>query len=141
MLFDGVCNLCNRSVQCIIRHDPKGRFRFASLQSEVGRRLQAEHGLDPDAVNTIVLIEKGRAYTRSDAALRIARRLKVPARFWWPARFVPRQLRDAAYDWIGRNRYRWFGRREECMVPSPGVSELFIDAGEPVPPDNATLKA
>lgn len=130
VLFDGVCNLCNRTVQYIIRHDPEGRFRFASLQSSAGRELQERYGFDPDAVNTIILVERERSYSRSDAALRIARRLKGPVRFGWIARFVPRLLRDAVYDWIGRNRYRWFGRREECMVPSADLRERFLDAGE-----------
>jgi predicted DCC family thiol-disulfide oxidoreductase YuxK len=130
VLFDGVCNLCNLSVAYIVRHDPKGRFHFASLQSNAGRELQGEYGFDPDVVNTIVLIERGRAHTKSDAALRIARRLKGPVRFWWVARFVPRPVRDAIYDWIGRNRYRWFGKRDECMVPGPGVRERFLDSDE-----------
>jgi predicted DCC family thiol-disulfide oxidoreductase YuxK len=130
VLFDGVCNLCNRSVQYIIRHDPKGRFHFASLQSDAGRGLQERYGFDPGAVNTIILLERGKAYTRSDAVLRIARLLRGPVRFWWTARLLPRPVRDAVYDWIGRNRYRWFGRREECMVPSPSVRSRFLDATE-----------
>lgn len=130
VLFDGVCNLCNRSVAYIIRHDPRGRFRLASLQSAVGRALVAEHGLDPDALDTVVLIERGKLYRKSDAALRIARRLRGPSRFWWTARFVPRPLRDAAYGWVARNRYRWFGKRDECMVPGPGVRERFLDFEE-----------
>ena len=135
VLFDGVCNLCNRSVAYIIRHDPKGRFRMASLQSAVGCSLQEEHGLDPGAVNTIVLIERGVAYTKSAAALRIARRLKGPVRYWWTVRFVPRVIRDALYDWIGRHRYGWFGKRDECMVPGAGVRERFLDADETAPSD------
>ena len=135
VLFDGVCNLCNRSVAYIIRHDPKGRFRMASLQSAVGRSLQEKYGFDPRAVDTIVLIEGGKAYTRSESALRIARRLNRPVRYWWAARFVPRVIRDALYDWIGRNRYGWFGKRDECMVPGPGVRERFLDADETAPSD------
>ncbi|MEK7246870.1 MAG: DCC1-like thiol-disulfide oxidoreductase family protein, partial [Chloroflexota bacterium] len=99
------------------------------------RPLQDEYGFDPDATDTIVLIERGVAYTKSDAALRVARRLKGPVRYWWAARFVPSFLRDTAYDWIGRNRYRWFGRRDECMVPGPGVRERFLDADESAPSD------
>lgn len=128
VLFDGVCNLCNGSVQHIIRHDPRGRFRFASLQSDAAREMLTEHGLDPDDLDTIVLVEGRRVHTKSDAALRIARRLRGPSRYWWTARFVPRPLRDAVYDWVGRNRYRWFGRRDECIVPGPGVRERFLDA-------------
>ena len=130
VLFDGVCNLCNRSVVHIIRHDPKARFRLASLQSPIGRELVAQHGLDPDALDTIVLIDRGKVYTKSDAALRIARRLRGPSRFWWTARLVPRPVRDAAYDLVARNRYRWFGKRDECMVPRPGDRERFLDYDE-----------
>ena len=130
VLFDGVCNLCNRSGVHIIRHDPKARFRLASLQSSIGREIVAQHGLDPDALETIVLIDRGTVYTKSDAALRIARRLRGPSRFWWTARFVPRAPRDAAYDWVARNRYRWFGKRDECMVPRPSDRDRFLDYDE-----------
>ena len=132
ILFDGVCNLCNRSVRYIIRHDPGGRFRMASLQSEVGRGLQREHGLDPEAMNSLVLVERGKVYTKSDAALRIARRLRGPVRFAWPLRFVPRVVRNAMYDWIARNRYKWFGKRDECMVPGASVRNRFLDADETI---------
>ena len=135
VLFDGVCNLCNRSVAYIIRHDPKGWFRMASLQSPLGRTLQQEYGFDPSAVDAIVLIEGGRAYTQADAALRITRRLKGPVQFSWMARCVPRFIRDAMYDWIGRNRYRWFGKRDRCMVPGPGDRERFLDTDEPASSD------
>lgn len=128
VLFDGVCNLCNRWVRHIIRHDPRGRFRLASLQSDAGRALQQEYGIDPEGLDTVVLIDKGRVYTKSDAALRIARRLTGPSCYWWPARHIPRPLRDAAYDLIARNRYRWFGQRDECMVPRPGDRERFLDS-------------
>ena len=130
VLFDGVCNLCNRSVAFIIRHDPKSRFRLAALQSDVGRELLALHGLNADEVNTVVLIAGDRVYTKSEAAVRIARRLSGWARLWWWAGLVPRPLRDAVYDWVSRNRFRWFGRRDACMAPAPGVRERFLDADE-----------
>jgi predicted DCC family thiol-disulfide oxidoreductase YuxK len=130
VLFDGVCNLCNWSVRHIVRNDPHGRFQLASLQSPVGRRLVSDCGLDPDALDTVVLIENGRVYTRSDAALRIGRRLQGLSRFLWPTRLVPRPIRDAFYDWVSRNRYRIFGKREVCMVPDPGFRERFLDAEE-----------
>lgn len=127
VLFDGVCNLCSRSVRYIISHDRKGRFRFASLQSSAGRKLQARYDFDPDAVNAIVLLEGGKAYSKSDAALRIARKLGGPARYWWIARLLPKPIRDALYDWIGSNRYRWFGKQAECMIPAPHLRERFLD--------------
>ncbi len=130
VLFDGVCNLCNGGVQYIIRHDPKGRYQFASLQSNVGRELQGRYGFDPDVINTIVLIEHGKAYSKSDAILRVARRLKGPVRLLWVMRIVPRPIRNGIYDWIGRRRYRWFGKRDECMVPTLELRERFLDAHE-----------
>ncbi|MEO6196666.1 MAG: thiol-disulfide oxidoreductase DCC family protein [Dehalococcoidia bacterium] len=130
VLFDGVCNLCNRSVADIIRHDPGGVFRFACLQSDVARSLGLKFGFDTGTLDTIVLVENGRVYTRSDAALRIARRLEGSSRHWYTARVIPRPVRDAVYDWVSRNRYRWFGRRQECVTPGPGMRERFLDTNE-----------
>lgn len=130
VLFDGVCNLCNWTARHIIRHDPSGRFRLASLQSRPGRDLVAQYGVDPDTINTVVLVENGNVYTKSDAALMIARRLRGPSQFLWPMRFLPRPIRDAAYDWVSRNRYQIFGKREECMIPGSGIQERFLDGGE-----------
>lgn len=126
VLFDGVCNLCNGSVQFIVRHDPAGRFRFASLQSEAGQALLRRHGLDPDDLFSVILVEGGRAYARSDAALRIARGLSGPLKAAGALRVVPRPLRDAVYGWVARNRYRWFGRREACMIPTPELRARFL---------------
>jgi predicted DCC family thiol-disulfide oxidoreductase YuxK len=113
VLFDGVCNLCNGLVQFIIRRDPHARFRFAPMTSF--------------AADTIVLVEDGRRYERSAAVLRIARQLRAP----WPLLFafivVPRPLRDWAYDAMARRRYRWFGRRETCMVPTPELRARFVE--------------
>lgn len=125
VLFDGVCNLCNAAVRFIIRRDPGGRLRFAALQSEAAAVLLAAQAEPlPDS---IVLVEGGRVFTRSAAALRIARRLRFP----WPLLYalivVPRPLRDAVYGWIARNRYRWFGRSDQCMVPTPELRARFLD--------------
>ena len=127
VLFDGVCNLCNGSVQFILKRDPHGRFRFASLQSDAGRRLLRAHGLPADALESVVLVEDGRAWTHSDAALRIARGLSGGWRAAGALRVVPRPLRDAVYGLVARNRYRWFGRRESCMVPTPEWRARFLD--------------
>lgn len=126
VLFDGVCNFCDASVRFVLDRDPGGYFRFASLQSEVGRRLLAEHGLPVDELASVVLIEEGRAHTRSDAALRIARRLRGAWRLLGVFRVVPRSLRDAVYDRVAANRYRWFGKRELCEIPSPEVRARFL---------------
>lgn len=126
VLFDGVCNLCNASVRFIVRRDAGGYFRFASLQSDVGRALLEEHGLPRDEMASVVLVEGGRAHTRSDAALRVARRLSGA----WPLlsafRVLPRFVRDGVYGWIAANRYRWFGRRDACELPSPELRDRFL---------------
>jgi len=126
VLFDGVCNFCNRSVNWIIRRDKRGHFRFAALQSDAGAALQERSGLDPSALETLVLIEGGKVYVKSTAALRIVRRVGWPWRALYALIGVPRPARDFAYDWFARRRYRWFGKRDECMVPSPAVRERFL---------------
>jgi predicted DCC family thiol-disulfide oxidoreductase YuxK len=127
VLFDGVCNLCNGFVQFVIARDPHGRFQFGALQSDAARRVIQEHGGPDPLPDAIVLIEDGRLYTRSTAALRIARRLTFP----WPltALFlaVPRPLRDRVYALFASRRYRWFGRRETCMMPTAELRARFIE--------------
>jgi predicted DCC family thiol-disulfide oxidoreductase YuxK len=127
IVFDGVCNLCNTLVQFVIARDPAARFRFAPLQSESGRRLLRATSLAEPFPDTAVLVEAGRPFTRSTAALRIVRRLRAP----WPLAYVlilvPRPLRDALYDAIARRRYGWFGKREMCMVPTAELRRRFLD--------------
>ncbi|MGQ7276390.1 thiol-disulfide oxidoreductase DCC family protein [Brevibacillus thermoruber] len=128
LLFDGVCNLCHGAVRFIIPRDPSGRIRFASLQSETGRRLLARHGFPADELRTVVLIEGDSLYTRSDAMLRVGRKLNG----WWPllsslGLVIPRPVRDCVYDWIARNRYRWFGRQEQCLLPTPEIRQRFVE--------------
>lgn len=127
ILFDGVCNFCDAFVNWIIARDRRGLFRFAPLQSPAGERLQREHGLDPTALDTLVLIEGGgRVYRKSGAALRVLRRLRRPWPFLFVLIAVPAFIRDFAYDFFARRRYRWFGRKDECMVPAPEVRERFL---------------
>ena len=127
VLFDGVCNLCNGAVNFVIDRDPDGYFRFAPLQSDVGEEILADAGAADVSLDTIVLVEDGEVYDRSTAALRIARHLSGA----WPLLYafivVPRPLRDAVYDWIAANRYRWFGTRDQCRVPTPGLKEHFLE--------------
>lgn len=126
LLFDGVCNLCNASVNFIIDHDPQAYFRFAALQSEAGRALLEGYSLAGNYLDSLVLVEDGQVYTRSTAALRVARRLGGA----WPLLagllVVPRPLRDVVYDWIARHRYRWFGRRDACRLPTPELRARFL---------------
>lgn len=126
VLFDGVCNLCNAAVNFIIARDPDGQFAFGALQSEAGASLLARHGLRAGALDSIVLIEGGRAYRRSEAALRIAWHLGGGWRLLYPLVWLPRPLRDAAYDYLAAHRYRWFGQREACRVPTPELRARFV---------------
>jgi predicted DCC family thiol-disulfide oxidoreductase YuxK len=126
VLFDGVCNLCTSTVQFIIKRDPHGYFTFASLQSEVGRTLLEEHGLQSDALDTFVLVEGSRYFTRSDAALRVAQHLSGGWALLRVLSLIPKPMRDWGYTVIARNRYRWFGTHETCMVPSRDILDRFL---------------
>src|SRR5262245_45818562 len=127
ILFDGVCNLCNGTVLFVIRRDLKARFRFATLQSATaGSLLQSVTASGEGIPDSVALIESGRLYVRSAAALRIAGRLGFPWRLLAVFLLVPRPLRDWVYDFIARHRYRWFGKREVCMVPTPELRERFL---------------
>jgi predicted DCC family thiol-disulfide oxidoreductase YuxK len=127
ILFDGVCNLCNGFVQFVIARDPKAHFRFAALSSDAAVRLLREAGVAGPIPDSMVLVEDGRAYFRSDAPLRVARRLAFP----WPMvsvfLIVPRFIRDRAYDAIAARRYRWFGRQDACLLPTPELRNRFLE--------------
>lgn len=126
VLFDGVCNLCNGSVRFIIERDPRGRFQFAPLQSPVAERLIGARVDRTSLPDSIVLVDDERLYVRSSAALRIARGLRFPWPLAWVFIVVPRPIRDWVYDLIARHRYAWFGRRDECMLPTPEVKGRFL---------------
>jgi predicted DCC family thiol-disulfide oxidoreductase YuxK/uncharacterized membrane protein YphA (DoxX/SURF4 family) len=138
VLFDGVCNLCHAAVAWILEHDREGVFRFASLQSAAARDVLASSGAG-DLPDSVVLVDEAGVHTRSDAAIRIARRLGFPWSLLVLAKPLPGFLRNAIYAWIARNRYRWFGRRDTCGVPSPELASRFLDAAETieVPPPAA----
>jgi predicted DCC family thiol-disulfide oxidoreductase YuxK len=127
ILFDGVCNFCNASVNFVIARDPKKNFRFAPFQSSAGQDLLKKFGLLATDLDTMVLIEDGRVFTRSTAGLKIARRLSSLWPLLYAFMIVPRFFRDAVYNVVARNRYRWWGRRDACMVPTPEVRERFLD--------------
>jgi len=127
VVFDGTCRLCARSVQFILAHESAPTLRFASVQSRAGARLMREFGFDPADASTFVLVSDGRCHVQSDAALRVARFLRMPWRLLRGLRLVPRALRDAVYDAVARSRYRWFGRLDACMVPTPSVAARFLD--------------
>ena len=130
LLFDGVCNFCNASVVRMIRRDTEGRLRFASLQSDAAKRLLADAGVPETYFDSVVLIDDDGVHTHSDAAVRIARILGFPWSLAITLRVLPRSARDALYRFVARHRYRWFGKRETCMIPTPEQASRFLDADE-----------
>ena len=129
LFYDGVCNLCNGTVRFVLKRDSKQIFRFAALQSDYARSTLARLDVTPE-LDTIYLLKGGMLYDRSGAALRIARQLRFP----WPMMtvflIVPKPLRDAVYNWVGRNRYRWFGRTDTCQIPDVDARNRFLDQSE-----------
>jgi len=126
ILFDGVCNFCNAMVNFIIRQDKKSTFLFCALQSEAGKKLLGEYNIDWKANDSFVVIENNKAYLKSDAALKLYDKLRW---YWkWTQLFwvVPKFIRDWVYNVIAKNRYKWFGKREQCMVPTAEVRQKFL---------------
>ena len=126
ILFDGVCNLCHGFVRFVLARDRRAQFRFASLQSEAARVLLHAHGLNADQLNSVVLVADGRVWQKSDAALEITRHLDGIWSWGAALRVFPRPLRDAVYDWVARNRYHWFGRKDACPLPDPALVHRFL---------------
>lgn len=126
VLFDGVCNLCNGAVNFMIKHDKDDRFRFAALQEEAGKKITSEFDVDTSKVDSIILIDNGKAYVKSTAALYIALYLNG----LWPllhgALIFPPFIRDFVYDIIARYRYKWFGMKDSCMIPTPELRNKFL---------------
>lgn len=126
ILFDGECHVCSWSVGFVIKRDPQKRFRFASLQSEKGRECLRSAGLDPDRFDSVVVLEAGRAFLYSDAVFVVLRQLKGIWSLLSVFRLLPRFLRDGVYRWFAGRRYRWFGKRAACMVPTSDIMERFL---------------
>lgn len=126
ILFDGVCNLCNGSVLFIIKRDPRSQFYFAALQSDFGNKQLKNFGLPATELNSVLLIKGGTLYQKSNAALEIAKHLNG----LWPViyifKIIPPFLRDGIYTWVARNRYRWFGKKDACMIPTPELKSRFL---------------
>jgi predicted DCC family thiol-disulfide oxidoreductase YuxK len=125
-VYDGVCRFCSGSVRLALALDRKGVVRFTPVQSPYGRRLLEQAGLDPEAPTSFLFFDRGRALSKSDAALALASRLPAPWRALGGLRLLPRSWRDGAYDWIARNRFRLLGRRRTCFLPSPDQRARFI---------------
>ena len=128
ILFDGVCNLCNSSVQFIIKHDKKSIFRFASLQSEFGKRIIEKFDLANKNIDSVMLFENNTVQLKSTAALLIAKRLSGIYSALYVFIIIPKFMRDSIYDFVALNRYRWFGKQESCMIPKPELKKLFIES-------------
>ena len=126
IVFDGVCVLCNGWVDFLLRHDRDGRYRFAAMQTVSGRELLATHGLDPDDPVSFLLVHGDRAWTDTDAIVRVLQGLGGAWRLAGAMRLVPRFVRDPLYRHAARNRYRWFGRHEQCLVPTPQQASRFL---------------
>jgi predicted DCC family thiol-disulfide oxidoreductase YuxK len=126
ILFDGICNFCNSSVQFIIKRDPTGYFKFASLQSETGQQLLKQYGVKKE-IDSLIVIEKQNVYIKSSAALQICRKLTGFWRFFSVLRVFPPIVRDYLYDIVAKNRYNWFGKRDSCMLPTAEMKTRFLD--------------
>lgn len=125
LLFDGVCNLCNGAVQFVLDHERDHTLRFAALQSPEAKDLLGDHPL-PAGLDSVLLVEGGEVFAHSDAALRVARHLRMPWRLLGVFRVVPRFVRDAVYRFVARHRYRWFGKSETCRIPTPELRARFL---------------
>ena len=127
ILFDGVCNLCNSSVNFIIKHDKKERFLFASLQSDAAKEILLQFPSKKIIMGSLFLIENNKIYNKSTAVLKILRNLNGGVRFLYIFIIIPKFLRDSLYDYFAENRYKWYGKKENCMVPSPKLKKRFLD--------------
>lgn len=126
VLFDGVCNLCNHAVDLIIRNDKKGHFKVGALQDEKTRDLLKDHNINSEYLDSIILVRGEKLFYKSRAALEITKKLRIP----WPLLYVfivvPAVIRDPIYDWIAKNRYKWYGKKETCRLPSPEEKSRFL---------------
>lgn len=126
ILFDGICNLCNRSVQFIIKHDKEKVYRFAAFQSKAGQKLLQQYNLPLKQYSSFLLIENNKAYSQSTAALKVAKNLSGPVKLAVVFNIVPAGIRNIVYNFVARNRYQWFGKKESCMVPTQDLKARFL---------------
>jgi predicted DCC family thiol-disulfide oxidoreductase YuxK len=126
ILFDGVCNFCNRTVSIIIKHDQSNQFHFAQLQSDFSKELIKQFGMDPNTFNSVLFIEGNQIYTKSDAVIRIAKELSGWPRFFYFTKWIPKVIRNFIYNLIAKYRYRLFGKQENCLVPDENIQAKFL---------------
>lgn len=126
ILFDGICNLCNRSVQFIIKHDKEKVYRFAAFQSKAGQKLLQQYNLPPKQYPSFLLIENNKAYTHSTAALKVAKNLSGLVKLAVVFNIIPAGIRNFVYNFVARNRYQWFGKKESCMIPTQELKARFL---------------
>lgn len=127
ILFDGVCNLCNSSVQFIIKHDKKKQFLFTSLQSDAGQEILLQNKIENLNFKTILLVENNNLFTKSTAILKISKKLNGIYPLFYAFIIVPTFIRDGIYNFISKNRYQWFGKKESCMIPTDDLKERFLE--------------
>jgi predicted DCC family thiol-disulfide oxidoreductase YuxK len=126
IIFDGVCNLCEYSIQCIVKNDRQGKFKFLSAQSEKGKNFQEACGVDTLQHGTVILLKNDQVFVKSDAVLEIAKDLDGLWRFLHVLKYIPKPLRDFLYSTISNNRYRWFGQKNECLLPDSSIKDRFL---------------
>lgn len=126
IIFDGECNLCEFSIKFIIKNDRQARFKFVSAQSDKGKVLQRLHGIDTFKDGSVILLKNDRVYVKSDAAVEIAKDLEGPWRLLHVVKFIPKSARDLVYSIISKNRYRWFGRKNQCLLPDKDLKDRFL---------------
>ena len=126
ILFDGLCNLCDAAVNFVIKHDFEKNFLFTSLQSDVGQKLLKKYNLPLENFNSFTLIQNNEVYTQSTAALKVAKQLKSGIKFLYIFIIIPPFVRNAIYNWIAKNRYKWFGKKEVCLIPTPELKARFL---------------
>lgn len=127
VLFDGVCNLCNASVQTLIKLDKKGVLKFASLQSDFGQKVLGDNNLDQQNFNTFLYYKNQKLYSKSTAAIYVFSELGIALQGVKILLLVPKFIRDGIYNYVSKNRYKWFGRKESCWLPTPELKERFIE--------------
>lgn len=126
LLFDGVCNMCSSMVTFVIKRDQEAKFKFASLQSDVGQSILKVHSLPMEKYDSFYYVEGEKVFSKSTAALKVAKELDGAWKLFYPLILIPRPLRDTIYSYVAKNRYNWFGKKDQCMLPNPEMKKRFL---------------